>query len=73
MTLALQLVQIILSIALITLVLLQGKGGGLGGIFGGDNSVYKTRRGVEQLLHQVTIVLSGVFFLVAFLLIVVGS
>ena len=72
MVIALYIVEIILSIALIALVLLQGKSGGLGGIFGGDNSVYKTRRGVEKLLYQATIGLSALFFVVAFALIILN-
>ena len=51
MTVALQIVQIIISIVIITLVLLQAKGSGLGGIFGGDGGVYRTRRGVEKSLE----------------------
>ncbi len=58
------IVQIILSIGLVVLVLLQTKGG-LGGIFGGDGPTLHTRRGVEKTLFQVTIGLSVVFFLSA--------
>lgn len=65
MTVSLQIVQIILALTLITLVLLQAKGGGLGGIFGGDGGVYRTRRGVEKTMYQSTIVLSIIFFLVS--------
>ena len=42
--------QIVLSVALILAILLQVRGGGLGGIFGQADSVYRTRRGVEE--HQ---------------------
>jgi len=62
----LYIVQIILSIALIVVILVQSKGaGGLGGLFGGGDSsgVYKTRRGVERTLFQVTIGL-GIIFLI---------
>ena len=58
------IVQIILSAAMITLVLLQTKGG-LGGLFGGEGSVFHRRRGVEKTLFNVTIGLSVVFFLSA--------
>ncbi len=62
------IVQIILSVTLIALVLLQGnKGAGLGGVFGGDGGVYKTRRGVEKTLYNATIVVSVIFFLVSML------
>lgn len=65
MVLSLQIIQIILSITLIVLVLLQSKGAGLGGIFGGDGGVYRTKRGVEKTFHQATIVLSILFFVLA--------
>ncbi|HEY83770.1 MAG TPA: preprotein translocase subunit SecG [Chloroflexi bacterium] len=70
MIVALQIVQIIISITLIALVLLQGKSGGLGGIFGGDGGVYRTRRGVEKLVFQATIGVSAAFFLVSILIVV---
>jgi preprotein translocase subunit SecG len=62
----LYIIQIIISIALIVVILVQSKGaGGLGGLFGGGESsgVYKTRRGVERTLFQVTIGLAIVFLL----------
>lgn len=62
----LSIIQIILSVALIAVILIQSKGaGGLGGLFGGgdSSSVYKTRRGVERTLFQVTIGL-GIIFLI---------
>lgn len=65
MFVSLQIIQIILSITLIVLILLQGKGAGLGGIFGGDGGVYRTKRGVEKSLHQATIGLSILFFVLA--------
>jgi preprotein translocase subunit SecG len=64
---AFQIVQIIVSIAIIALVLLQVKGSGLGNIFGGTGGVYRTRRGVEKTLYQVTVGL-GVFFFVVSLI-----
>ncbi len=56
---------IIMSVALIAAILLQSRGGGLGGLFGGDMSggQYKTRRGLEKTLFQVTIGLSVAFFI----------
>lgn len=67
------LIQIIVSVSLITVILLQGKGSGLGGIFGGDSSIYKTRRGVEKTLHQATIGLSALFFGISILSVVAVS
>jgi preprotein translocase subunit SecG len=61
------IIQIIISIALVVVILVQAKGqGGLGGIFGGEGGgVYRTRRGVEKTLFNVTIGLAVVFFLVS--------
>lgn len=55
-------VQIILSVLLMVLVLLQAKGSGLGAAFGGDFGFYHTRRGVERILFRLTIVVA-IFFL----------
>jgi len=57
--------QILVAIALIGVILLQVRGGGLGGIFGQPDSVYRTRRGVERNLLQITIALTVVFILLA--------
>lgn len=53
--------QILLSIALMAAILLQARGTGLSGTFGGDSSVYRSRRGVERSLWQFTIVLLVLF------------
>ena len=57
--------QIVLSIALVLAILVQVRGGGLGGIFGQPDSVYRTRRGVEKTLFQLTIVLAVLFIAVS--------
>ena len=49
--------QILISIALIATVLFQLRGGGIGGIFGQADSVYRTRRGIESTLFKLTIIL----------------
>ncbi|MBM3135946.1 MAG: preprotein translocase subunit SecG [Chloroflexi bacterium] len=62
------IVQIIISAALITVIMLQAKGaGGLGGIFGGGGSFFRTRRGVEKTLFNFTIVLAALFVLTSIL------
>ncbi len=53
--------QIVLAVALISVILLQVRGGGLGGIFGQPDSVYRTKRGVEKTLFQLTVVLVVLF------------
>ena len=49
--------QLIVSVALCLAILLQSRGSGLGGTFGGDSAVYRSRRGIERRLWQFTIVL----------------
>jgi preprotein translocase subunit SecG len=60
--------QMVLSVTLIGLLLLQTKGGGLGGIFGQSDSVYRTRRGFEKTIFQLTIVIVILFIAVALLM-----
>jgi len=69
MTDSLYIIQIILSVSIITLVLLQAKGGGLGSIFGGSGGVYRTRRGLERTMYQATIGLSVAFFIISLLIV----
>jgi preprotein translocase subunit SecG len=58
---ALAIGQIIVSIALVAAILLQARGTGLSGTFGGDSAVYRSRRGIERRLWQFTIVLLILF------------
>ena len=57
--------QIILAIALMAAILMQARGTGLSGTFGGDSAVYRSRRGIERRLWQFTIVLIVLFILFA--------
>jgi preprotein translocase subunit SecG len=57
--------QILVSVALIATVLFQLRGGGIGGIFGQADSVYRTRRGIESTLLKLTIVLVIVLVVLA--------
>jgi len=57
--------QIVLSIALILAILFQVRGGGLGGIFGQASTVFRTKRGVEKTLFQLTIVLVILFVIIS--------
>ena len=61
----LNLVQIVISAILILFILLQTKGAGLGSIFGGGGGVYRTRRGLERTLFNLTIVLVVIFLIVS--------
>jgi preprotein translocase subunit SecG len=56
--------QIVISIVLIGVILLQTRNSGLGSSFGGD-SIYKTRRGLDRTLFQMTIALAVLFGLIS--------
>jgi len=60
--------QILVSAALIVTVLFQLRGGGIGGIFGQADSVYRTRRGIESTLLKLTIILAVVLVVLATLI-----
>ena len=53
--------QIVLAVALIIVILIQVRGGGLGGIFGQADTVYRTRRGLERTLFRLTVILVVIF------------
>ena len=68
----LNIAQIIVSVALIIVILLQTKSGGMGGVFGGtETAVYKTRRGVERTIFNITIGLAVAFFIITVLNVIV--
>jgi preprotein translocase subunit SecG len=72
MELYLNIAQIIISVALIVVILLQVRSGGMGGVFGGtETAVYKTRRGIERTVFNITIGLSIAFFVITILNVVV--
>jgi len=59
------IVQLVLSIILIIAILLQQKGGGLGAAFGGSSNVYSTKRGMDKILYNLTIVIGIIFILIS--------
>ena len=61
---AMNIAMIAISITLVVVILMQVRGQG-GGLFGAAESSYRTRRGLEKLLFQLTIVLVGVFITAA--------
>lgn len=61
--------QMVLSVALTLALLFQVRGGGLGGIFGQAETVYRTKRGVEKTLFQLTIVMVTLFIIISLLMI----
>ena len=64
-TVIVRFAQIIVSIGLMAAILLQARGAGLSATFGGDSSVFRSRRGIEKRLFQFTIVLAALFVIVS--------
>jgi preprotein translocase subunit SecG len=58
---ALAIGQDIIGVFLMVAILLQARGSGLSATFGGDSSVYRSRRGIERRLWQFTILLAVLF------------
>ena len=68
----LTIIQVLAAILLIGAVLLQQRGVGLSGVFGGSGDVYRTKRGAEKTLFHITILLAFLFFGSALLGVVLG-
>jgi len=68
-----QIVQAAISLLLIIAIILQSRGTGLGGVFGGEGNVYRTKRGVEKGLYISTIILAIIFFGLAIWSLLVSS
>jgi preprotein translocase subunit SecG len=58
---ALNIGQILVSIVLIFVIVLQAKGAGIGAGLGGSTNTFRTRRGLEKTLFQATIFLTVLF------------
>ncbi len=69
----LNVVQIIISIIVIAVVLLQARGSGFSATFSSDTSIYRTRRGVERTLFNVTIGLAVLFVGISILSVIFSS
>lgn len=57
--------NIILSVFIVILILIQGKGAGLGSAWGGGGEMFQTRRGIEKVTLRITVILIAVFFIVS--------
>lgn len=65
MSTVLLILTIIISFFIIFLILIQGKGAGLGSAWGGAGEHYQTRRGVEKITLRLTIILIVAFFIIS--------
>ncbi|MEK7105388.1 MAG: preprotein translocase subunit SecG [Patescibacteria group bacterium] len=57
----LNILQVAFAILLAVSILLQARGSGLSATFGGEGNVYRTKRGVEKRLFQLTIIFAILF------------
>ncbi len=69
----LNIVQIIIAITLTGLVLMQGHSHGTGGVFGGQPSVYQSRRGPERTIFNLTIFFAVLFLLISLLNVIIAG
>ncbi len=63
----LPIIQLALSALLVTAILLQQRGNGLGATFGGEGTVFRTKRGLEKGFFYATIGIAILFFAPAIL------
>jgi preprotein translocase subunit SecG len=61
----LNIVELLISVVLIFVILLQTRGSGFSATFSSDSSIYRSRRGVEKTLFNFTIGLAILFILVS--------
>ncbi len=65
LSLLLRIITLVVASLLIITILVQQRGTGLGQAFGGESTVYRTRRGAERFLFRLTIILAIIFVLIA--------
>jgi protein translocase SecG subunit len=69
----LAIIQIILSVVIIGLILLQERSSGMSGLLGGSGGgLYQTRRGFEKIVFYATIVAAALFIVLALYSLVTG-
>ncbi len=57
----LSIAQIVISVLIVALILLQAQGSGLGNTWSGGGETYHTKRGVEKITFYITIFLIALF------------
>ncbi len=63
--------NIIVTIVIVVFILMQGRGAGLGGAWGGGGETFQTRRGVEVLVLRATIAAIAIFFVISVVLLLI--
>ena len=67
----LNIAQILISLLLIVLILMQTRGTGFAAGYSADTSIFRTRRGLERTIFQLTIGVSVLFLVVSIMSVVV--
>ena len=65
MKIALLTLYLLNAIAVIALILMQGRGAGLGSAWGGSGEAFSTRRGVEKFTFYLTVAAVFLFFVLS--------
>ncbi len=65
MQLVITVATIVISAILTLIILLQQRSAGIGQAFGGGSAVYRSRRGVERVLFNLTIALAIIYIVLA--------
>lgn len=71
MRLAITILQLIISAVLLSLIILQAKGTGLGSTWGGSGEFYQSKRGVEKIIFNATIILTVLFGITSMVLVLI--
>lgn len=66
------IIQVLISFLLVVMILLQAKGAGLGSAFGGSGMIVRTRRGVEKLLFNLTVIIAFIFLVISLLSVIIA-
>jgi protein translocase SecG subunit len=59
------ILNILVSIIIVALILIQGRGAGLGSAWGGGGEMFQTRRGIEKITLRMTTVMIVVFLVIS--------
>ncbi|MCR4277349.1 MAG: preprotein translocase subunit SecG [Candidatus Roizmanbacteria bacterium] len=59
------ILNIIFSVLIVTFILIQGRGAGLGSAWGGGGEMFQTRRGMEKIVLWLTTVFIVIFLAVS--------
>jgi len=66
----LYIIEIVIAVLLLGVILMQVKGTGLGGSFGGSNESFRSKQSMEKSLTYITVILAILFGLVSILLVI---